>query len=87
MAFALSQVVQYAGLAFDNEVKCIPGENVRPADAYIFNGIPLAIDVTIVSALNSVAVTPAHNLSMPAVYVNAAEHLKIKKYEVHMKEL
>jgi hypothetical protein len=57
---------------------------------YIFNGpngIPIAIDVTIVSALISVAVTPAHNLSMPAVNVNAAERLKIKKYEVHMKEL
>ena len=90
MAFALSQIVQYAGLTFDNEVKCIPGENVRPADVYIFNGpdgIPLAIDVTIVSALSSLAVTPAHDLSDPAVNVNAAERLKVNKYEIHLKEL
>ena len=82
-------MVRYANLAMITEVRCFPGENVRPADIFIFdgpNGVPLAIDITVVSPLCSVYIDPAHDLSTPAANVNAAERIKIKKYAHFMKD-
>ena len=79
----LAQVVRYAGFSTDREVPCIPGKNVIPGDIYIHNGpegIPIAIDVTVVSPLTSTQIERMHDLSMPATNANKAERMKFQKY-------
>ena len=82
-AQSLAKMVRYAGFDMATEIQCIPGENVRPADIYIFHGpdgIPIAIDVTVVSP-------QTHDLSRPAANPNHAKRFKITKYARNIKNL
>ena len=68
----------------DREVACIPGNNTIPGDIYIHKGpggVPIAIDVAVVSPLTKLDLRVIHDLSMPARNANEAERRKITKYE------
>ena len=81
----LAQLVRYAGFSTDREVACIPGNNAIPGDIYIHNGpegIPIAIDVAVVSPLTKKDLEVIHDLSMPARNANEAERRKITRYNL-----
>ena len=83
-ADTLAQLVRYAGFSTDREVACIPGCNKIPGDIYIHNGpegVPIAIDVTVVSPLTKKDLQVIHDLSMPARNANEGEHRKIAEYQ------
>jgi hypothetical protein len=86
----LGKMVRYAGLSIDREVSCIPGSQVKPADIFIHNGpngIPLAVDVAVVSALTSTVVDDFHDLSMCGINVNQSESKKLSKYRDALKKV
>ena len=86
----LAQLVRYAGFSTDREVACIPGSNTIPGDIYIHNGpegVPIAIDVTVVSPLTKKDLQVIHDLSMPAKNANEGERRKIADYEVEFTSL
>jgi hypothetical protein len=89
-ANTLAQLVRYAGFSTDREVPCIPSKNVIPGDIYIHNGpegIPIAIDVAVVSPLTEADLNRIHDLSMPAKNANDAERLKFRKYYEDFKDI
>jgi uncharacterized membrane protein len=51
------------------------------------DGVPLAIDIAILSPLRSVYVNAVHDLSMPAANVNTTERNKLRKYKEDFKSI
>jgi hypothetical protein len=78
------KALTYAGLTYNKDIHCIPGSACVPADIFVHNGptgIPMAVDVAVVSPLSSCIVNGAHDLSYPAENVNKTEADKTRKYK------
>jgi hypothetical protein len=90
VANALKRLCRWAGKQCLSEVQCIPGSQDVPADLYICdgpNGIPLAVDVAVVSPVCAMATNSLMLTSKAGAYLTRQETKKLKKYDAHFKSV
>jgi len=86
----LKRLLCWAGKHSLSEVQCIPGSTDVPADLYICdgpNGIPLSVDVAVVSPVCETATNPLTLTSRAGTYLAKAESKKAWKYDKHFKSV
>jgi hypothetical protein len=90
VANALKRLLRWSGKQCLSEVQCIPGSTDVPADLYVCegpNGVPLAVDVTVVSPVCDMASSALTLTSKAGAYLARAETKKMRKYESHFKSI
>jgi hypothetical protein len=90
VANTLKGLLHWAGKQCLSEVQCIPGSQDVPADLYICdgpNGIPVAVDVAVVSPICEEATSTLMLTSKAGAYLSRQETKKNRKYDSHFKSI